>query len=144
MIVSEPDHHLYVALRLHVGAHHAETHEGLIALRRKRRDDCMEWTFAWPYLVGMSGRKYKTRTAILHRDARVRHHHTGAETHVVRLDVRNHPPVRIGGFEIHGAGLRGRTMSEYLRTLGIDSLGTLLQVIRIQHICARYSHRFGI
>ena len=88
-------------------AHHPEAHHRRAVFGDKARDDRVVGTLVRPDLVRMSLSRSEIRATVLQRNAGARHHHTGAESHVVRLDHRHHHSRGIGGGEIHGAPLRG-------------------------------------
>ena len=79
------------------------------------------------------------RAAVLQRDAGARHHHAGAEAHVVGLDHRHHDARGVGGGEIHRSAARcpGRRR---LGAVPIDQRRALAQVLLVEQVLRAHRH----
>ena len=100
-------------------------------------NDRMPRTLATRRLVAMSGLQGEARSAVLERDPRVRHHHAGAEPHVVRLDVAHHHAVAVRRAEVHGPAARRLSGAEGLRALS-DQGPARGEVAGIEHPAHRH------
>jgi len=78
-----------MALRLHVGAHHAKAHHRLAVLGQKGRNDGVKRALAWCNLVDARG-KAEAVAAVLQADAELRLHAARAKTHVIALNEADH------------------------------------------------------
>src|SRR5207248_8472704 len=103
-------------------AHDADRREWLSVACDEARNDRVKGSLAAGDLIRMPRFEYEAGAAILQRDAGRRHDDAGSESHVVRLDQRNHHPPLIGRTEINGASAGRRAGTEVLRARSIDQL----------------------
>ena len=68
----------------------------------------MKRLLAGPDLIGMARLKHEARAAVLHGYASAGYHHTRSKIFVMRLDHRDHHPIRIGRRKINRATIAGQ------------------------------------
>ena len=139
-----PQHHLYVALGLHVATHHTKGHGGLAVLREKRGDDAVQRPFAAVHLVRVAGCSDKTCAPVVQRNTRTGHHHARAKTPVVGLDEGHHTPLCVRRTQVHGAATGRGACGVLARTLRVDAPRTLLQVAAVEQLCGGDVHMGGV
>ena len=140
LITQNAQHHLQMPLGLHRPAHQAERHQRrAVGVHYKARNDGVEWPLAWRNGVDVIRVQGETRAAILQADARARHHYAGTETHVVRLDKRDHHAALVSRRKIHGAARLRRAVQWVLRLLA-DQRRAVTQVSRVEHVLGGDAH----
>ena len=132
-----------MALRLHVGTHHAVAHDGLAVFAQEGRNDGVKRPLARRHLVD-AGLQAKAVAAVLQADTELRLHTARAKAHVVALNEADHHAVFVSGREVNGAALDRVTRTEVLRLCHVDQLGPAGQVGIVQHLLCRHFHGSGL
>ena len=136
--VDDVAHDLHMALRLHVAAHHAETHERLAVLRDERGNDRVKWTLARLENVGMPFFEREQRPAILKTEAQTVRHQPRPETAIITLDQRYHVTILIRNRQVDSIA---RTQTRMTRLdgpknlLGMEQLTALGCIFLRDQLC---------
>ena len=100
VVIEHTDHHLNMPLGLHVAAHHTKAHNRFSVFGDESGYDGLVRSFIAGDLIRMSFLKRKSEAAILKTDPGSGDNNAGAETHIVRLNKRNHHTVCIRSRQI--------------------------------------------
>src|SRR5579863_6088339 len=108
-------HQLKMPLRLHGSAHHTKRHQRpSVRTHHKSWDDCMKRPLAWADLICMAGSHRESHTAILQAYPSPGNDDSGAKSHIVRLDERDHHSVFVRGGEANRSSGLGLAVAEGL------------------------------
>ena len=139
-VVEHAHQRLYVALRLHARAHHAEAHHRLPVLGQERGNDGVKRPFARRHHVGAVVRQAEAVAAVLQADAEFGLDAARAKAQVVALDEADHHAAFVRRRQVDGAALRLQAGPEILRLVHADESGTRLQVRGIEHLRGAHRH----
>ena len=117
-----------MALRLHVAAHHTETHAWFAVLGQKSRNDGVKRPLASSDHVGMLRVLREPHPPVLQADPGARHHNAAAKTHVVGLDQAHHHARLVGCGKVNRAALGRGAVLKVSCAVGVDQPGTFGQV----------------
>ena len=117
-----------MALRLHIGTHHAVTHHRLSIFGEERWNDGVKRPLARRHQIRrvVSVGAYVERMAtVLQADAKGRLDTTGTKAHVIALDKANHHAVFICSAQINRAAFHRIACAKVLRFFHIDQLSAV-------------------
>ena len=106
MKVDDVHHHLHMALGLHVSAHNPEGTDRNVSLHQESWNDRMVAPLTGLQAIHCRWIEREISPTVLHRNASTVNDNSGAEPHVVGLDIGNHISLSVGTAEINGAALR--------------------------------------
>ena len=89
-----------MALRLHVCAHHAKTHDGLSVLGQESRNDGVKGSLTWRHQIGWIvsiGIDVESMATVLQTHTKGRFYTSRTKAHVIALNKTDHHAVFISG-----------------------------------------------
>ena len=93
LVIEHTDHHLDMSLGLHMAAHHTKAHDRFPAFGDKSGYDGLIGPFVSGDLIRMPFFKRKSEATILKTDPGSGDNDTGAESHKIGLNKRDHHTV---------------------------------------------------
>lgn len=141
--VHQVHHHLHVALRLHIGAHHAERAERHAVLAEETGNDGVEGLLARLQAIHVVRIEAELGAAVLQGDAGAGHHHAGAEAVVVALDERDQVALLVATGQVHRAA-RPRLAGAGIERALADQRTAAGGVVLVQQFLDRDPHRLRL